>query len=284
MSESRPGLFEQAQRAEQRGNRDVRDLWNRYRGHRQHVTAEILALAPAGGRLCVLGAGNANDLELEELAARFEEIHLVDIDAGALARATGRQGAAVRARLRTHAPVDVSGLYHQLDEAFPRRPPGTDVLVPAGTAELLQRLPGEFDVVASCCVLSQISWALENLAGPDQGLLAVLQQAMLRIHLRAMLGLIHPKGAALLVSDLVSSSSYPLDELAPDEDLRALADKLASNRATHAVCNPELVRLVVRRDPELASACQPPQLGQPWLWDGPKELTYLVCPLMLRRR
>src|SRR5687767_6985847 len=91
MAESKPGLFERAQRAEQRGNRDVRDLWERYRGHRQRVTAEILALAPAGaepgGRVCLLGAGNANDLELEALASRFDEIHLVDIDPGALSRA-----------------------------------------------------------------------------------------------------------------------------------------------------------------------------------------------------
>jgi hypothetical protein len=24
-------------------------------------------------------------------------------------------------------------------------------------------------------------------------------------------------------------------------------------------------------------------MGEPWLWDGPKDLTYLVCPLILRR-
>ena len=115
MPDSKPGLFDRALRAEQRGNKEIRDLWQRYQGHRQQVTAAILALAPAsGGRLCLLGAGNANDLDLEQLAGRFEEVHLVDIDAAALARASGRQTPAVRARLRSHAPVDVSGLYQQL--------------------------------------------------------------------------------------------------------------------------------------------------------------------------
>src|SRR5882672_99502 len=107
----RPTFFERAQRAEQTANQDTRDLWERYRGHRERVTAAILALAPGGsaargGRLCLLGAGNANDLDLEALAARFDEVHLVDIDSAALARTTGRQSPAVRATLHAHAPVD----------------------------------------------------------------------------------------------------------------------------------------------------------------------------------
>ncbi|HXU82529.1 MAG TPA: hypothetical protein VN914_14100 [Polyangia bacterium] len=275
MAGSKPALLERAQRAEQQGNRDVRDLWQRYAGHRQHLTAELLALAP-GGRLCVLGAGNANDLDLEALAARFEEIHLVDLDPAALSRAVNRQPPAVRARLRTHAPVDLSGLYRQL--AHPR-PPAPDALVDAGAAEVLAGLPAGFDVVASCCVLSQMSWALETLLEREAGLPA-LQQALVRIHLRTLLGLLRPAGAALLAADLVSSSSYDL-ELPPGEDLRALAGKLAADRLAFAVCNPELLRLVLRRDPALQGASL--AMGEPWLWDGPKDLTYLVCPLILRR-
>ena len=63
-----------------------------FRGHRQQLTALILQTAPAApsGRLCVLGAGNAYDLELEALLAAFAEVHLVDIDAHALARARTR--------------------------------------------------------------------------------------------------------------------------------------------------------------------------------------------------
>jgi hypothetical protein len=279
MSAGKPGLFQRAQQAEQRGNREVRDLWARYQGHRQRLTAELVALAP-GGRLCLLGAGNANDLDLDTLAARFDEIHLVDLDPAALARARGRQSAAVRAKLRDHAPVDLSGLYHQLDH---RRLPAADALVAAGTTDVLGRLPAGFDVVASCCVLSQMSWALETLASA-QAPLEVLQQVLLRVHLRTMLGLLAPTGAALLTADLVSSNVYPLDELGPDEDLRALAQKLAADRLAYPVCNPELIRLTMRHDELLAHTAVPPQLGQPWLWTGPRGLTYLVCPLVLRLR
>jgi hypothetical protein len=288
MPEKKPTLFERAQRAEQTGNRESRDLWEPFRSHRQRVTAEILALAPGeddarGGRLCVLGAGNANDLDLEALAARFDEIHLVDIDPGALSRATGRQSPEVRAKLHSHAPVDLSGLYHQLE-----RRPGLvpdDAMVAAGTAEVTSQLPSELDVVASCCVLSQMSWALEHLASPDGTAIPALEQALLRIHLRVLPRMIRPTGAALLVSDLTSSLFYPpLGELAPGADLRALTQKLAARRMAYTVCNPELVRLTLRHDAELAEACLPPALGEPWLWTGPKALTYLVYPFVLRRK
>jgi hypothetical protein len=144
MREKKLTLFARAQRAEQSGNRETRDLWEPFRGHRQRVTAEILALAADGndarnGRLCLLGAGNANDLDLEALAARFDEVHLVDIDRGALSRATDRQSATVRAKLRSHAPVDLSGLYRQLERST--RLPHDDALVTAGTAEVIRQLP-----------------------------------------------------------------------------------------------------------------------------------------------
>jgi hypothetical protein len=277
MPGSKRGLYERAQRAEQRGNRDVRDLWDRYGEHRARVTAEILTLTPgAGGRLCLLGAGNANDVDLDALAARFDEIHLVDVDPAALARATGRQSPAVRARLRSHAPVDLSGLYRQLDRP---RIPGADTLVAAGAAEVLQQLPSGFTVVASCCLLTQMSWALEHL-GPEAPL-PFLQQVLVRIHLRTIAGLVAPDGAALLVNDLASSTAYPLDELGPGDDLQGIADRLAFEGRAYPVCNPTLLRLLLRRDSELA-VWQPPRLGAPWLWAGPNQLTYLVYPAVLR--
>jgi hypothetical protein len=290
MNQSRPGLFDRAQQAEQRGNREVRDMWERYRSHREQVTAAILALSPnPGGRLCLLGAGNANDLELDRLAAHFDEVHLVDIDPGALARASGRQAPAVRERLRSHAPVDLSGLYRRLDhtaESPQRKLPPIEELVTAGTAAVVGQLPSGFDVVASCCVLSQMSWALQRLLKPGgaDAALPVLEQALVRVHLRTLLGLIRPSGAALLVADLVSTEVYPLDELPADEDLGALVDELAAGHVAYAVCNPHLIRQILRKDATLATTCAPPAQGQAWLWEGPKQATYLVYPLVLKRR
>jgi hypothetical protein len=237
--------------------------------------------ATKGGRLCLLGAGNANDLDLEALAARFDEVHLVDIDPVALARTTVRQSLAVRATLHTHAPVDLSGLFYQLDLGGQLMP--GDAVVAAGTAEVVRQLPSELDVVVSCCLLSQMSWALERLASGGTAVPA-LEQALVRIHLRAMLRSIRPTGAALLVSDLTSSAFYPLDALGPGEDLRALTQRLAAQRAAYTVCNPELLQHVIRYDAELGVTCVPPTLDEPWLWMGPKAITYLVYPFVLRRK
>ena len=56
--------------------------------HRARLTREIAERAPASGRgrLCLLGAGNANDVDLELLAKRFAEVHLVDLDRDAVGR------------------------------------------------------------------------------------------------------------------------------------------------------------------------------------------------------
>jgi len=286
-------FFEQARQFEQKGNREGRDLWERYAVHRRHLTDQVLALAgreanPAtsndnligAGRLCLLGAGNCNDYQLDELAERFSEIHLVDIDPAALARATNRQAAPVRNKLKCHAPVDLSGLFHQLDLG---RLPERDQLVERGVKDVLGRLPADFDVVVSGCVMSQISWSFARLGGDDLELRALLEQAMVNVHLRTLLGLTRPGGTALLAADLISTDNYPLDEISPDTDLRALMAQLSADRLVYAVSNPELLQQVLRRDRQLRALCASTEMGAPWLWTGSHERTYLVYPMVLRR-
>src|SRR5439155_5330247 len=79
-----------------RSNQDTEQQWNLYAEHRRRLTS----IASGGtGALCVLGAGNANALDLDLLATRFDRIHLVDLDAEALARAARRSSPAARAKL-----------------------------------------------------------------------------------------------------------------------------------------------------------------------------------------
>jgi hypothetical protein len=271
-------FFEQARLFEQKGNREGRDLWDRYAVHRRHLTDAVLALG--SGRLCLLGAGNANDYDLPALAERFSEIHLVDIDPAALSRATSRQAAPVRNKLKSHAPVDLSGLFHQLDAG---RLPDHEQLVERGVKDVLGRLPDGFDVVVSGCVMSQISWSFARLGEDDLELRTMLEQAMVNVHLRTLLALTRPGGAALLAADLISTDNYPVDELAPDTDLRALVATLSADRLVYAVSNPELIQQVLRRDRQLRALCASNQLGQPWLWTGSHDRTYLVYPMVLRR-
>src|SRR5262245_39426462 len=100
----RPAAFDELQR---RCNRDTADCWELFAGHRARLTA--LVLEHASRRVAIVGAGNCNDLDLEALAVRSKEIHLIDIDAEAVQRARSRQPAAVAGALCLHAPVDLSG-------------------------------------------------------------------------------------------------------------------------------------------------------------------------------
>ncbi|HEY0711405.1 MAG TPA: hypothetical protein VGF45_01935, partial [Polyangia bacterium] len=198
-------------------------------------------------------------------------------------RAVARQDEATRAKLAVHAPVDLSGLYQQLERGGPRG----DALVAAGVSQVFAQLPtpdfaGGFDVVASCCVLSQMSWALKRLGlGGEAAERAAFEQALVAIHLRTLLGLCRPGGTALLITDLISSEAYPLDALAPDADLGGLMDQLVQSRTAYAVSNPALLRQLIRRDPVLRTAVANTTRGQPWLWSGPGERTYLVYTLTL---
>lgn len=292
------------------GNRRSKDDWELYRQHRERLTATIadvgaaLGVGPApAGRLCLLGAGNCNDVELDLLAQRFGTIHLVDIDGAALDRARARQTPDVRARLVLHPGVDLTGLLGQLDAWAVDEPDlatlnkATDV----GAAVVVQGLPvGTCDVAVSCCLMSQLGWSLEaaveevrkqagRKAAPPQGSAPTVgvdtRLVMLTIHLRTLASLVRPGGAALLASDITSSDLYPLDELDPDTDLRALADELVrAQQVVYAGANPLLTSRVLRRDPMLKEAFGAPTALGAWLWTGQFDRTYLVYPQQIPRK
>jgi hypothetical protein len=131
--------------------------------------------------------------------------------------------------------------------------------------------------------MSQISWSFARFGGDDVELRAALEQAMVNVHLRVLLALLRPGGTALLASDLISTDTYPVDELPPDTDLGALVAKISSERLAYAVCNPELIQQLLRRDRQLRAHCASTRIGQPWLWTGSQDRTYLVYPMVLRR-
>src|SRR4051794_33231597 len=71
------------------------DQWDGFACHRRKVTGLLVADADRGRtRLCVLGSGNCNDLDLPALLDAHRDVTLVDVDAEALARGVARQGVA----------------------------------------------------------------------------------------------------------------------------------------------------------------------------------------------
>lgn len=243
----------------------------------------MLAASPApGGRLCVLGAGKCNDLDLERLASHYAELHLVDIEPAAIAAAVSRQAPATRSKLFPHAPVDLAVLNEKRAGKWKRRAPAASELSSAESAArgaALSRLPGPFDTVVSACVLTQLGFALTRLLGERHALLGPLRLSTVQTHLRLLLELTARGGTSLFVSDLASSTHYPLEQLPPGADLEHVLQDIVSKRVFYHVAHPDLIRGSLA---ELSPDQEPTPLS-PWLWTGPQQRTYLVYALALRR-
>jgi hypothetical protein len=253
--------------------------WELYRPHREKFTQVVLSLAASApnssARLCILGAGKCNDLDLARLSQAYREVHLVDLDAPSLASAVSREAPEVRNRLQPHAPVDLSLLSAKRASKWQRRAPTpTEIEAAAETTlhGLLARLPGPFDVVVSACVLTQLGFALNQSFRETNPRLGALRLSIVRTHLRTLCGLTAPYGRSLFVSDLAASSHYPpLATLPADADLDQVTREVVKAQAFYQVARPDLVSDLLSEVAE-----REPTPVPPWLWTGPHERTYLV--------
>jgi hypothetical protein len=267
-----------------RNNDRSAGLWDLYAGHRSRLTRLVAGEAPAG-RVLVLGAGNANDLDLAVVARGSDEVHLADIDGAALRRAVRRQDEPTRARLVVHPGRDLSGLLDRLP-SWRTQPPDVETLAqtaPFAGARVAAELDGPFDVVVSDCLLSQVAWTCFRALGDGPLLMDVLDVA-LAAHLRALVALTRPGGRCVLATDVVSSESQPVERLLGALDGEALLARLESRRELFSGTSPALARLMLAQDPALARSVEDVKLAAPWLWRVSRERTVLVYALEFRRR
>jgi len=260
------------------------DEWALYADHRAHFTEGLLSSAGRpGASLCLLGAGQCNDVDLERLAATFSEIHLVDIDSAALARAVARQSPSVRARLHRHAPVDLSGLSKRMKKwkAAAPTPAGLEASAASALQSIVASLPGPFDVVGSACVLTQMSFHLRDSLGENHPMLASIRLSLVATHLGTLVGLTKVGGVSLLASDLTSSNFYPVGELSSEDNLRDAMNKIVETGRFYHAANPHLVRDVLARHE--GHRVGEPEWLDPWIWTGSHGRTYLVYALRFQR-
>jgi hypothetical protein len=269
-------------------NRSALGHEGHFAGHRTRLTAEIRARAPAGGRgrLCLLGAGNANDVDLEAVAGDFAEVHLVDVDAQAVERARARVAPARRGRIILHAPVDVMGVSERLD-AWSRSPPSMDAIAGesvGGLERVARSLSGPFDIVVSCCLLTQLQLVLLEVVGDGHPRFAELRSIVSAIHVRLLAALLAPGGVGLLVTDLTGSDTYPFGHLPPDADLGRLMGELLAAGNIIGAAHPGGLSAVIRRDPALSAAYETRFPIGPWLWQNGPDSIYLVYGLEIAAR
>src|SRR4051794_6391029 len=208
---SRRGIMDQLGGRQVAFNTSSRGQWAGFAEHRRGL-ARLLSggVTAAGGRLGVLGAGNGNDLDLPALLSAHREVHLVDIDAEALALGAARQGVAGHPGLRLHGGVDVTatlGLLSGWASMSALGPADFDALAAWPASRVAAFLPGGFDRVASTCLLSQVLETAAHTLGRGHRQLAEVQAALLAGHLRLMARLAAPGGEAVLVAEIVSSDT-----------------------------------------------------------------------------
>jgi len=243
-------------------NAGTADAWTLFANHRRHVTDLIASRAVSNGRLCVLGAGNCNDLDLEHLGPHFAAIHLLDLDGDALARSLQRNRA-VRDRLLAFGDIDIA-------RTAAAQPPE----LPCGTG---------FDVVLSATVFTQIVDGIVRRLGPGHRATLDAVLAARRQHLRLMLELLAQGGSAVFVTDFVASETFPALAHLPDEALADTMRALTVSRNFFAGTNPAAIVEDIRRQPELRSRVRSISQRGPWRWRLSRERQRLVYALVLER-
>lgn len=271
---------------QKRQNDQSRGRWDRYAPHRDRVTRLLTDAAPPNRRLCVLGAGNSNDLDLPALLQAYAQVHLVDLDATALQSGLDSQGCGDTGRVRLYGNVDLTFIADRLALGTPERPLSDaelDICARTMAAHPPLDVPSPFDTVASVCLLTQLMQCVGLSLGERHPRFVETIMRLRAQHLALLLDLVRPGGTAVLVLDFVSSKTCPELPQVPEASLFDKAVELISRRNFFTGANPFIIGQLFESDAALAPLVDRVQTTAPWLWDfGPR--VYLVSAIVIRRR
>lgn len=258
-------------------NRRTRNSGSLYLSHRRKVTEVIVGSSQVErSRLCILGAGNANDLDLPVLAQAFGQIHLVDLDSEALSE-VARRHPELDGFVTLHSDTDLSGIAARLDAlSHPLLEQSVDLLIDSARRVSPPRIGEPFDVVASTCLLTQLLHSAAAALGEHSARLSEAFEAIRTGHLRLLADLTAPGGTGLLVTDLASSDDAPAIATVSERNLPALASRLAAAGACFAGIDLGEMGDQLSTDPLLVSPVREVRRLGVWRWRINKTKTFLV--------
>jgi hypothetical protein len=269
-------------------NRQARDAWKRWAPHREHVMALLAEAAGPARSLCILGAGQLNDVRLPELLRRYAEVNLVDLDIETVESALARHGFARSRACRVHGPVDLTGVLDRLPRAAGRLPGARSGDDAEQLLEVLAAhccdVPGQpFDVTASLGVLTQLAQSVVDAALGAGGAPRV-SVALRDKHLRDLVRLTRPGGTLILVTDVVATTTAPSLRAAAGGDLERQMAGLVADRNFFTGANPYRIAAVLEEDERFGAALSRVRLVAPWLWAVTGDREHLTCAIVAERR
>ena len=267
-------------------NRNFQQNWRQYAGHRERLMSLLAAAGAGQGRdICILGAGNCNDLDTERLATEFSEIHLVDIDPEALERGRESFPASRRDAVALHPNIDLSGFIDRLDEWGDRFP--DDRELGRAALEAIQKIVNQIgcrsDVVLSTCVLSQLPIPYRRTWVTSASNWKRLHDAITAVHLATLAATVRPGGHGVMAFDLFGSRRAP-GLLGLDQDdgeaIQAFVEEQVGAGEIKLDWDPAAI-LARLKSSSLSSLVESPRLTLPWLWNTGD--TLVVYGLLFQR-
>ena len=269
-------------------NSATRKNWDLFASHRECTTRLICESvgrsqsSAADPSLAILGAGNGNDLDLKTLAAKFDKIHLFDLDATALEYLQAKQldDPEVAQAVVIESPVDLTGAAAELDSLPDELTEAKAVELGAKLQSVNNVLPGRtFDLVVSTCLLTQLLSHVVHCVGDEAEFKNYLMVKIRDGHLKLMSRLIRPAGAGVLVTDFVSSDTLPeLNEATTDQAVLEVSRKAIATRNFFTGANPWAVKdslaKMIQEPPEL-----PWSIAPPWRWKIGQRRSYAVTAI-----
>ena len=215
----------------------------------------------------------------------FTELVVVDVDVHSLERGLARQGFSKDPRIQVVAPADVSGIFAELSSISPGQPANAELI--ERCLMTLQQPPtlssiGTCDVVASVGVMTQLIDAVVKSVGESHPRFWDVVSAIRLQHLLLMLQLTRGNGAAVLVTEVVSSNSCPSLLSVNEADLGALLMKEIAARNFFTGTNPAALQQLLQTEPRLVSQLSRIEFSSPWLWQFIAR-NYAVYGVVLRK-
>ena len=260
-------------------NRQGRDGWQRFGPHRDRLHGLLRGCAGTRASLGILGAGNLNDLRLDALLDLYAEVHLVDLDVGAVRAALVRRGLVDRPGCRVHGPIDLTGILERLPAPGAPPPSGAAAdLVATLERQSCRISAAPFDVTVSTATLTQLLQSVVDSA-LSPGDTVRVSLALRDAHVRDMVALTRPGGTVVLVTDFVSTTTAPELAQTDAEKLEPAMADLVVAKNFFTGTNPYRVLGLLQDDARVSSA----HLVEPWLWAVTADRDHLTYAIVARR-